>query len=159
MADKRADDTQTSSEPITPEQSLDNTNKKRKLRQSPTIRQQSEKAAASANNSAPHQRGIVVTILLAPFRLIGLVLKLVWWPFAKVGRFLGRYKFFRAIGYIFVPPYFRSAWRELRQVTWPNFRQTRDLTVAVIIFSIIFGLIVAGVDFVLDKVFREFILK
>lgn len=156
MADKNAEGTQTSTEPITPEQALDKSRRKRRLKSSSTVREQSEKAI---QGSAPRKHGIIATVLLAPFRLIGLVLKLVWWPFAKAGRFLGRYKFFRFIGYIFVPPYVRSAWRELRLVTWPDFRQTRDLVIAVIIFSVIFGIIVAGVDFVLDKIFRNVILK
>lgn len=122
---------------------------KRRLRPSPTVREQSEKAAAKA--AAPRKRGIAAKLLGAPFRLLGRI-------FRPVFRFLGRYKFFRIIGYILVPPYFRSAWRELRLVTWPNFRQTRDLTIAVLIFSVIFGIIVAIVDYGLDKVFRNFIL-
>jgi preprotein translocase subunit SecE len=58
-----------------------------------------------------------------------------------------------------VPPYFRNSWKELTQVTWPDRRQTRRLTFAVILFSVIFGTIVAGVDFGLDKLFRTFILN
>ncbi len=137
----------------TPSENTVNTsnNKKRRLRASPqSIREQSATAAAKA--AEPHRPSIAGKILGAPFRLIGRI-------FRPVFRYLGRYKFFRVIGYILVPPYFRSAWRELRLVTWPNFRQTRDLTIAVIIFSIIFGVIVAAVDYVLDKLFRKFILN
>ena len=83
----------------------------------------------------------------APFRLIG-----------RLFRPLGRFRFFRAIGYVLMPPYLRNSWRELRQVDWPNGRQTRQLTFAVIIFSVIFGLIAAGVDWGLDKVFRTLVL-
>lgn len=127
------------------------TTKKRRLRAAPTtIREQSEKATAKA--ARPVKRGVVSTILGAPFRLIA-------WIFRPLFRFLGKYKFFRFIGFIFVPPYFRSAWRELKLVTWPNFRQTRDLTFAVIMFSIVFGAIVAATDYGLDKIFRKVFLQ
>jgi preprotein translocase SecE subunit len=125
---------------------------RRRLKPAPTIREQSEQAAARAGQ--PKKRSAAGKVLSAPFRLIGWLLKNT---IGRVFRFLGRYKIFRFIGYIFVPPYFRSAWKELRLVTWPGFRQTLDLTVAVIIFSIIFAAIVGIVDYGLDKVFRAII--
>jgi len=64
----------------------------------------------------------------------------------KVGRFL-------------TPKYFRNSWAELRQVTWPDRRQTVRLTFAVIAFATVFGIAIAIVDFGLDKLFRELLLK
>lgn len=64
----------------------------------------------------------------------------------KVGRFL-------------VPKYFRNSWRELREVTWPDRRQTIKLTFAVIAFASVFGFVIAIVDFALDKIFRQLLLK
>lgn len=122
---------------------------KRRLKPAQTMREQS--AAATAKAEAPKRRSLIGRIITAPFRLIAWILRP---PF----RFLNRFKLFRFIGYIFVPPFVRSAWKELKQVDWPNFRQTRDLTVAVIIFSIIFGVIVAIVDYGFDKLFRKVIL-
>lgn len=58
-----------------------------------------------------------------------------------------------------VPRYFANAWRELRQVTWPNRGETWRLTVAVFIFSIVFGALVAGVDKGLDVLFKKLVLK
>ena len=55
--------------------------------------------------------------------------------------------------------YFVSSWQELRQVSWPNRRQTWQLTSAVIIFSVIFGLLLAGVDKGLDVVFKHILTK
>ncbi len=84
------------------------------------------------------------------------------WPLAALGRQIGklnRFKLFRIIGYIFVPPYIRGSWRELRQVTWPSRRQAWSLTYAVIIFSIVFGVLVFAVDLGLDKLFKEIIIK
>lgn len=64
----------------------------------------------------------------------------------KVGRFL-------------TPNYFRNSWQELRQVTWPDRMQTVRLTFAVIAFATVFGIAIAIVDYGLDKLFRELLLK
>jgi preprotein translocase SecE subunit len=85
-----------------------------------------------------------------------------FWPLRWLGRQiskLNRFRVFRWIGYVLLPPYVRNSWSELRQVTWPGRRETYRLTKAVIAFSITFGLIVFGVDLVLDKLFKELILK
>lgn len=42
--------------------------------------------------------------------------------------------------------YFKGAWKELRQVRWPNRRATWGLTLAVIIFSIFFMLLITLLD-------------
>jgi preprotein translocase subunit SecE len=85
-----------------------------------------------------------------------------FWPLRALGHQigkLGRFRVFRWIGYVLLPVYIRNSWRELRLVTWPTRRQSLQLTNAVIIFSVIFGLLVAVVDFGLDKLFKEFIIK
>lgn len=53
------------------------------------------------------------------------------------------------------PSYFRAAYGELKQVTWPTRRETRRLMFAVFAFAIAFGLLITLVDFGLDKLFRE----
>lgn len=58
-----------------------------------------------------------------------------------------------------IPRYFVNSWREVRQVTWPSRRETWRLTLAVFIFAIIFGALIAGVDKVLDLLFKKVILK
>lgn len=58
-----------------------------------------------------------------------------------------------------VPIYFVNSWHELRHVSWPNRRETWRLTIAVFIFAIVFGSLVAGVDWILDQVFKKVILK
>jgi preprotein translocase SecE subunit len=63
------------------------------------------------------------------------------------------------IGRILVPKYFRDSWKELRLVTWPTWKESQQLTLAVLIFAFIFGAIVAIVDYGLDKLFREILLK
>ncbi len=52
-----------------------------------------------------------------------------------------------------------SSWQELKFVTWPTKKESRDLTVAVIIFSVVFGVLIAGVDYGLDKLFKHLLLK
>jgi preprotein translocase SecE subunit len=74
----------------------------------------------------------------------------IWKPFKAAGRFLAKY---------LVPPYFKNSWRELKLVTWPNRKQTRQLTFAVIVFSIVFGAVVALLDYGLDKLFKKVILN
>jgi preprotein translocase SecE subunit len=56
------------------------------------------------------------------------------------------------------PSYFRSAWQELRLVTWPDRRSTWRMIIAVFIFSVILGLYIAGLDYVLERIMREVIL-
>lgn len=73
-------------------------------------------------------------------------------PDNKLGRFLGKKR-------SFIPKYFKEAWAEIKLTTWPNRSETIRLTIAVFIFSIVFGLFVAILDFGLDKLFKEIILK
>lgn len=68
------------------------------------------------------------------------------------------FRFLRPFRWL-VPRYFVNSWREVRQVTWPNRRETWRLTLAVFIFAIVFGALVAGVDKVLDLLFKKVILK
>lgn len=76
---------------------------------------------------------------------------------AKSLRFL--HKPARIVGKILVPTYFRNSWAELKLVTWPNWKQSRQLTVAVLIFAVIFGASIALVDLGLDKIFKNILLK
>lgn len=57
------------------------------------------------------------------------------------------------------PAFIGNAWREIRQVTWPNRRETTRLTIAVFIFALIFALFVGLLDYGLDKLFKEVIIK
>jgi preprotein translocase SecE subunit len=84
--------------------------------------------------------------IFAPFRLIKRILKFIWRPFRWLGRHL-------------IPKYFRSAFHELRLTTWPTRKQSRQLTVAVVIFSVIFGIFVSLLDYGLDKLFKEILVK
>ena len=114
---------------------------KRRLKPVQTVR---EKAQAEQNKTPPTEENESA-------------LKVFWrgftWPLRMIG------KGFRFIGRFVVPPYFRNSYKELRMVTWPTGKQSRQLTGAVIIFAVVFGLIIAGVDLGLDKVFKAILLR
>lgn len=58
-----------------------------------------------------------------------------------------------------MPRYFVNAWREVRLVTWPTRKETWRLTLAVFVFAIVFGALIAGVDKVIDDIFKRIILR
>ena len=79
-----------------------------------------------------------------------------------IGRTLGKifaFKPLALIGKIILPVYFRQSWQELRLVTWPTWKESRQLTYAVLFFAIVFGIVIAVVDYGLDKIFRGILLK
>ena len=106
-----------------------------------------------------------------PFRFIGRGFVKLWraiaWlshrtPLKQIGhgfRWFFRLRAIRFIGRILGLRYIRDSAQELRNVTWPTFRESMRLTGAVILFSVIFGALIAVVDYGLDKVFRQILLK
>lgn len=115
-----------------------------------TVRERTEKLQQQAAKPKK-ERGFIKTFFAGFF-----------WPLRFLGRQIAkleRFRVFRWIGYVLLPPYIRNSWRELRLVTWPGRKQTLRLTYAVIVFSLAFGLIVAGLDWVLNRVFEEIIVN
>lgn len=106
-----------------------------------------------------------------PFRMLGRGLRRVWigiaWlshrtPLKQIGhalRWFFHLRGVRFIGHMLGFRYIRESAQELRKVTWPTLRESMRLTGAVILFSIIFGTLIAAVDYGLDKVFRQLLLK
>lgn len=139
-------------EPLVAKQQADKP-KPRVLKKVETMREKAEQSAKALETSK--QPGVIRLALRyigAPFRLIGR-------PFAKpLGKFFHS-KPMRILGLILLPRYFRNSWKELRQVTWPNRKQSWQLTSAVIIFATIFGILIAAVDFGLNKLFKELLLR
>ena len=120
----------------------------RRVRKIETVRQKAEKSQVEV---AAKKRGPVRRF----FRVI-------FWPFRMAGRglkWIGHFKVFRFIGLILLPRYFRNSWKELKLVTWPTKRESRRLTLAVMIFAIVFGVLVASIDYGLDRVFKRILLK
>jgi preprotein translocase SecE subunit len=117
----------------------------------PTVRERVEAASAETENKKP-TRGTLAKAG-APFKKLRLgerpALKKAGAPLRLLKRVLGW----------LIPRYFFNSWRELRQVHWPNRRETWRLTLAVFVFAIVFGAMVAGVDKGLDELFKKVILK
>ena len=127
--------------------------KRRRLRQAVTMRERAERT--STKESKPTRLRSASRVVGSPFRVLGrLIIR-----FSKIGFWKPIRKPLRFIGNVIFPKYFRNSIRELRMVTWPNGKQTRQLTRAVIAFSVIFGLFVAAFDYGLDKIFKQVIAK
>jgi preprotein translocase SecE subunit len=139
---------------------------RRRLRApSQTVREKAEKAREEANT--PKSRGAAGSFFYGlswPLRMLWRGLK--WLshrpPLKQIGHGL-RWFFtrrpLRFIGRILGFGYIASSFREVKSVTWPTWRQSFRLTGAVIIFSVVFGGLIAGVDYGLDKIFKHIILK
>ncbi|HEX3568726.1 MAG TPA: preprotein translocase subunit SecE [Candidatus Saccharimonadales bacterium] len=119
---------------------------KRRLHKAETVRDKVEKTATASGK--PRRVHTTAHKAAAPFRLIG-----------RISRRLGRIKVLHIISLILLPRYFRNSWKELRQVTWPKWRESRQLTAAVIVFAIIFGVLIALADYGLDKLFKQVLVK
>jgi preprotein translocase SecE subunit len=128
------------------------TKKVRRIKKVESVRQRAEKAGVEKKpRRITKTAGTVVKPIKAVHR-IGQKEYYLPLPQNKVGKFLNkRRKLF--------PRFFINAWRELRGVTWPSARETFRLTVAVLMFAIIFGVLIAGVDYALDKAFKQLLLK
>ena len=123
--------------------------KRRVVKNPETFRQKAAKATEQAEK--PSKRSRVGNVFVK-------ILSLILLPFKFIIKKLSKYKFFRGVGYVVWPVYFRNSVKELKLVTWPNWKQSRRLTWAVLVFAIVFGVIVAVVDFALDKIFRKILL-
>lgn len=120
----------------------------RRIRKVETVRE----ITANSSNQQPSRKQQIGRGFTAPLRFVGR-------GFKKVGTALDRVKVFHIIGLILWPRYFRNSWKELRMVTWPTGKQARQLTLAVILFAVVFGALVAVLDFGLDKIFKQVLLK
>lgn len=144
---------------------------KRKLKATPTFREHSEKQDVKLQNPKKHPvKKVFSTVVAKPLRFVGC-------SFVKVGITIGKSPLGRLVAAIYMSrvfrpirfivkvlskilfiQYFYNAFQEVKLVTWPTNRVTWRLTGAVLAFGIIFGLAIAGLDYVLEKVFREVIL-
>lgn len=130
---------------------------KRRVKNPETFRERSLKAVVASEKPSLARR-----LRSAAAKIIGPVIRPVLGALGRLGDvqpFKAIYKLLRLIGLIVLPSYLRSSWKELKLVTWPNRKQSRQLTLAVLIFAVAFGAVVALVDYGLDRVFRNILLK
>ena len=129
--------------------------KKRVLKKTQTVRESVAKPKTQPKKNRIRRAGSIFTHLKMPAQKIRKAGKKEYslpLPDNKVGRFLNKR---RSI----IPKYFKESWQELKQVEWPNNRQTMQLTFAVFVFAIAIGGVVAAVDYGLGKAFEALILK
>lgn len=132
------------------------TTKKRQLKKTETVRERAGRSDVVAKKQSPIRK--VLRALTWPLRKIWVVLSVVLRPFSfllmpfktrparAIGRVLASVLLFR---------FFRDAWKEIRQVQWPTAKETARLTMAVFVFSLVFGAIVAITDYGLEIVFKK----
>jgi preprotein translocase SecE subunit len=127
--------------------------KKRVLKKTETVREKAVKKEQPIKTKRVHKVASKAKLPFSKARKIGAKeyhpVKL---PDNKIGRFLTKTR-------KFTPKFFRDAWAEVRQVTWPNRKETIKLTLAVFIFAITFSLLIGVVDYGLDRLFRELLLN
>ena len=67
---------------------------------------------------------------------------------------------FSLVAILMAPPrYFKNSWQELREVRWPNRSATWGLTVAVILFTVFFAVIILLLDAGFQFLFKQVLLK
>jgi preprotein translocase SecE subunit len=119
----------------------------------PTVRELAEAAQAKSETKKPGRTRKLLSKPAAPIKKLKLSQKQ---PFKAVITFL---RFIKKILAKLVPRYFINSWRELKLVHWPNRKETWRLTLAVFVFAIVFGALVAAVDKGLDEIFKKVVLK
>jgi preprotein translocase SecE subunit len=110
---------------------------KRHLRPSTTVRQETQKAKIVQVKRTSWLKRIFLVIVKK--------LNFLFRPLRWIGRHL-------------IPRYIRGSFSELRQVTWPDRKQSRQLTIAVVMFATVFGIVIALLDYGLDKAFKKVFL-
>src|SRR5687768_14919247 len=70
----------------------------------------------------------------------------------KLSRDVKMPKWLRAFG-----GYFKGSYQELRQVKWPTRKSTWGLTLAVILFTLFFVIIILALDYGFDQLFKQVI--
>jgi preprotein translocase SecE subunit len=126
----------------------------RRLKKTETVREKAEKAGRPAPEKRRRLRSTAGKAAQPIKRVAHVGRKEYYLPLPdnRFGRFLNKRRHV-------IPRFFREAWAELRDVTWPSRKETWKLTLAVFIFAIVFGLLIAVTDYGLDKLFKRVLLK
>ena len=130
--------------------------KRRQLKQAETIQnsKKSQEALSTGRKSSRRSASIGLAVLRMAGKLLSPLAFLLWPLKTKPARFMGR-----VLAVVLLINFVRSSFRELRDVVWPNRRQTTQLTLAVFVFAIVFGIIISVTDYGLDKIFKQILLK
>lgn len=128
--------------------------KKRVLKKVETVRDKASKQTSPKTKTRRLHKatGVVKKPVTAARRIGKKEYHPIKLPDNKLGNFLTKTR-------RFTPRYFRDAWAELKQVTWPNNRETINLTLAVFAFAILLSALIGVVDYGLDKAFKALLLN
>lgn len=127
---------------------------RRKIKEPETIRQKAEKE--SAKRVKPSKRSKFVKRIHRPFSTLKRVGSKEFNPIKAPDK-RGLHHLNKKIPY--VPKFLKNSWAELKKVTWPSFSVAMKLTLAVIVFSIIFAIFVQILDYIFNKLVKEIILR
>lgn len=127
--------------------------KKRVLKKAVTVREQASKKTDSTPKPKKLHKvsGVIKRPLIAAKRLGKKEYHPVKLPDNKVGRFMTAPR-------RVTPRFFSEAWAELRQVSWPNRRETLKLTLAVFVFAIVLSGMIGVVDYGLTQLTEKVLL-
>jgi preprotein translocase subunit SecE len=126
--------------------------KTRRIKPVETVR---ERAAKGSETPKPRRLRQTVSSASKPFKAAGRAGKREYHvplPDNRFGRLLSK-------RVRFIPKFFREAWAEVKQVTWPSRRETLKLALAVFIFALVFGGLIWVVDYGLENLFRKVLLQ
>jgi len=126
---------------------------KRRVRSVESVRQKVEKSAQKAPKTS--RVGRATSTLLKPIKAVHKTGKKEYYlpiPDNKFTKVLNSKRHF-------IPSYFRNSFKELKDVKWPNRKETTQLTIAVFAFATAFGIIITITDYGLDKLFKKVLLK
>lgn len=126
--------------------------KRRVIKKSETVRERADKKQVAPKPRRIRRTASKVSTPIKAAARIGRKEYYLPMPDNRIGRFLNKRRYV-------VPRFFREAWAELRQVTWPSRRETIKMTTAVILFALIFGALIWVTDLGIEKLFRKVILK
>jgi preprotein translocase subunit SecE len=126
---------------------------KQPIKRTQTVREKAAEQSAKADKKPRKLRQATTSAKGGATKVSDVARKEYYLPMPnnKIGRFLNKRR-------RFIPKYFREAWVEVRQVTWPTRRESLKLTSAVIIFTVVFGAVITLTDYGLDKIFRKVLL-
>jgi preprotein translocase SecE subunit len=136
------------------------TAEKRRVRNPETFRERAKKATEGKEQAVASRTRRSPKNFLA--RIFGPIFKPIGHGIADFFRLPGirllRYPA-KILAKILFVSYFVDSWHELQLVTWPGWKESRRLTYAVLVFAVIFGSAVAGVDWGLGKIFKHILLN
>lgn len=127
--------------------------KKRVLKKPVTVREQASKQPATTAKTRRFKKAAVA--IKRPLGAAKRIGKKEYHPVKLPDNRLGR---FMTAPRRATPRFFSEAWAELRQVTWPNRRETLKLTLAVFVFAIVLSGLIGAVDYGLTQLSEKVLL-